>query len=90
MLSLVSGIIGFGLLLLAHMLSLFGRIDQEKIFFNLLNFMGACMLVYYVAGYGMLSITLLPGLWALVTLGYMLMHIESKVKKHQQKKMENR
>lgn len=78
MVSLIIGVIGFAFLLIGYILSLFGVIDQESLYFNLLNFIGAVLLVYYVNGYGYMSITILPGIWALVALCYIFLHKKAK------------
>lgn len=92
MISIISGIVGFILLLFAHILILFKVIEQESFAFNLYNFVGAILLVIYVNEAGYLSITVLPGLWALISLFYML-HPYDKghkdIKKNRWKKVVN-
>lgn len=79
---LVIGVVGFALLLIAYILSLFAVLDQESFFFNLLNFIGAALLTYYVYGYASFLITMLPATWALIALYYMFTHHENHKKNH--------
>lgn len=78
---MVLGVSGFGLLLIAYILSLFAVIDQESFCFNIMNFVGAMMLAYYVNEHGNFMITLLPTIWAVVALYYMVSHTHKEIKK---------
>ncbi|PIN87252.1 hypothetical protein COV19_00590 [Candidatus Woesearchaeota archaeon CG10_big_fil_rev_8_21_14_0_10_44_13] len=78
MISLVIGVLGFILLLIAYILSLFAVLDQESFYFNMLNFIGAIMMAYYIKGYDNFTITLLPMIWAFVALCYMIPHIRRR------------
>lgn len=80
MISLIVGVLGFGLLLIAYILSLFAVIDQESFYFNVMNFAGAMMLAYYVNEYANFMITLLPLIWAIVALYYMVSHTHREIK----------
>jgi len=81
MISLILGVMGFAILLLAYILSLFAVIDQESFYFNALNFIGAVLLAYYVSRYGYLSITMLPAIWAIVAFCYMCSCLGKRKKK---------
>ncbi|MBD3313526.1 hypothetical protein GF345_03720 [Candidatus Woesearchaeota archaeon] len=61
------GIAGLAALLLAYLLTLFGKMDQESGSFNILNIIGALSLTYYTYVEEVYSFAVLLFAWAVVS-----------------------
>lgn len=74
MITAAFGIVGFALLFIMYVFCLFGKISQESKLFNAVNVIGALMIAYYSYKVDRWFITMLPLLWALISLYYLVFH----------------
>ncbi len=68
---LIVGSIGLVCLLLAFILNSFKQIGRESYMYNMLNFIGAFLLVYYAFTLNSIVFIILESIWGLVAL-YMI------------------
>jgi|CXWL01.1.fsa_nt_gi hypothetical protein len=62
------GVLGAGLLLVAFVANQFGKLNARSFLYDILNFVGAGLLVWYAILLDSLPFLILEGIWALVAL----------------------
>lgn len=64
----IIGIIGAGLLLVSFMLNQLHKLSRDSTVYDLINFLGALLLVIYALDIGSYPFAILNGVWTLVSL----------------------
>jgi len=66
-LEMIIGLVGLAALLLAYLLALFEKLNQDSWSFNILNILGGCSLTYYTLKQEVYSFSVLLFAWAVVS-----------------------
>lgn len=66
------GVAGFALMLLAYIFALFGSLRVDSLVFDITNFVGAMLLVYYTYHVGAYSFSVLLLVWAVIAVVNMI------------------
>lgn len=72
MIKLMFGFAGFGFLIIAYVLTLFGKINQESYVFTMMNIIGAALMAAYAYDVDGWAIIMMPLLWGLVSMIYLI------------------
>lgn len=76
--TLVIGVLGAGLLLVAFVLNQFRMLDRESLTYDALNFVGGALLVWYAILLQSIPFLVLEGVWAIVSLRDVLLRLARK------------
>ena len=76
--TIVLGVAGFALLLLAYVMALFGRLKQDSWTFDILNIVGAILLAYYTYKENAIIFSVLLLAWAFVAVLNMIKLVMKK------------